>query len=327
MDLQNQQVRGIAKDASLFYKNSMYVANEIFPIVDNAPKTGKVAKYHKGDWFRDEAAIRAPGDSVYHGKWEIDYVNFDPKQFAFGSEVTFEDLRAEGFADGTVPPVDMEVDAVEYATDKVMLKREVRTRDVIFNQNWSGGSAEDAAGLWSRTSAAGTNTFVADIRQRRATIKNNTGITPNRLMFDWNTWEHIQDNPDLIARVPTTKDRIINQFDLATYLGVEKVIIADAIRNTANKKVGEDAFTSANLWEENTNKGGAFLYYAPPKMGRKVRAAGGTFRMKMFNGAPVQVVRRRNDEHYRWDYEVLEETDIVVMDSYLGFRWVDTIAT
>lgn len=46
---------------SIAYRNSKYIANEIFPVVPVVKQSDLYFKFEKSVWFRDEAKMRAPG--------------------------------------------------------------------------------------------------------------------------------------------------------------------------------------------------------------------------------------------------------------------------
>ena len=60
-------VTGPLANISVAYRNRSYIADRVFPIIDNAPPDAKIARYLKGAWFRDEAGIRAPGTRATRG--------------------------------------------------------------------------------------------------------------------------------------------------------------------------------------------------------------------------------------------------------------------
>ncbi len=114
---------------------------------------------------------------------------------------------------------------------------------------------------------------------------------------------------------------------LAQLLGLDQVLVGTAIENTANEADGSDAFTAANIWETNADKGGAFLFYRPARMGLKVPAAIGQFRVKQANGSGRVTRTWYEDAEDQWVYEAREDTDIVALHANLGYQWIDTFAT
>lgn len=142
-------VSGPLQNISIAFKNLKYIADRVFPILDGADPKAKITVYNKGDWFRDEAGIRAAGTRANRGGYKIDEVSVATKEYAFAKEVTDEDRRFSKLA--TAPPLRPDEDAIEFAADKVDLKKEVRVGSLITAGTWVDGAAggEDAEGLWS----------------------------------------------------------------------------------------------------------------------------------------------------------------------------------
>ncbi len=46
---------------SIAYKNAAYIAEQCFPVVTVQKVSDKYWVFPKDDWFRDDAAVRAPG--------------------------------------------------------------------------------------------------------------------------------------------------------------------------------------------------------------------------------------------------------------------------
>ena len=321
---QAQTVRGPLQDVSIHFKNQNYIADSVAMIKDGISKVAKITKYNPGDWFRDEAKIRAPGTRAARGGFNTTDVNIDPKQFAFAKEITQEDITAE--SDALTPPFNMQQDAVEWAVDKIDLKKEKRVSALIKDTTWADGNAagEDAGGLWA---AGGSNTFLGDIRNGKTVIQSKTGKIPNILVIDYGTFESLKDEVTLTDKIDHVMKGILTADLVASILGLQQVLIGTAIENTANETDGTDTFTAANIWETNALKGGAFLFHRPSRMGLKVAAALGQFRVKQANGQGRLTRTWFEDPEDQWVYEAREDTDITVLHANLGYQWIDTLAT
>jgi len=324
-DVRAQMIAGPLADVSLRYKNASYIGDQLFPIKDNVAYEAKITKYFKGDWFRDEAALRAPGTKAQRGNFKLTTVSISTDQYAFGKEITAEDLAGEGMSGA--PTVNMIQDAIEYCSDKIDLKKEIRIADLMRATNWSavGAGGEDAEGKWASTVASGTNTFFADIKNGKVTIQKNTGMNPNYLMLDFNTMEDLKENPDVAEKIKYTMKNVVTADLIGSLLNVQ-VLVGAALRNTANEKA-TDTMTSRWVWDTNDAKGDAFLFYRPAAMGLKTVSAGGQFRVKQTNGSGRLLRSYYEQAEDQWVYEAREDTDIVATGTDLGYHWKDTIST
>lgn len=326
-DIRSLIVRGPLARVSERLKNVNYIADMVFPIMDNVPVKAKYTKYRAEDWFRDEAGIRAPGTDAPRSGFNIDFVDINPKQFAHASVITQEEIQAQ--AQDGAPPTNLVQDAIEFSTDKIDLKKEKRVAALILaDTDWNGAGTggEDAAGLWTATSG---NTFLVDIRTRIKTIQSKTGFTPNHLILDLETMLKLKEVADITDKIKFTQRSIVTPDLLASLLELQKVLVGRAVENTANEKdpALTATFTAKAIWEVNADKGSAFLFYRPPSLGLKTPTAGAQFRVKQSNGQGRITRFFREESPDLTVYETREETDIVAINSNLGFLWKDTHTT
>jgi len=318
-------VSGPLQNISIAFKNMDYIADRVFPILDGADPKAKITVYNKGDWFRDEAAIRAAGTRAARGGYKIDEVSVATKEFAFAKEVTDEDRRFAQLKNA--PPLRPDEDAIEYAADKVDLKKEVRVASLITAGTWADGNVggEDAAGLWSP--AGDTNTFLADIKKAKLSIKGKTGKTPNVLVLDDATYLSLAECAAILDKIKYTQRGVMTKELLAAMLELDEVLVGRAVKSTAKEKKAGTDFTGANVWEVNAGKGMGFLFYRAPKLGLKVATAGLQARIAYEDGQPRRVTTWREPAEHQDVYEVAEETDIVCVHADLGYLFCDTYAT
>ena len=317
----------VLQNVSVLYRNQDYVADRVFPIIPNCPPEAKILRYLKGAWFRDEAQMMGDGSEAGRGGYPIDFIDVIPKKYGFAKEVTEGDREAAAAQGG--PPLQPDQDAIEFATDKLLMKREVRVQAKINASVWSGVSAtgEDAQGLWAP--AGSTNTFIVDVETRIETIRSATGFRPNVLLMDAITWSKVKQVDAILDRIKYTGAEAdparVTMRMIAALFDLEEVLVAGAIKSTAKEtKAGTD-FTSAPIWTVNTTKGMGFLFYRARSPGLKIPSAGYIARSGLY---PEGIrVRTWFEESKNQDvYEAAEKTDIVASGLDLGFQWSDTNA-
>ena len=324
-DVKSEIIAGPLQGVSIAYRNTEYIADRAFPILDGADPKAKITKYLKGAWFRDEAGIRAAGTRARWGGYPLTTVSVATDEYAFAKEVTDEDRR---FAKAQGAPVlQPEEDAVEFATDKVDLKKEIRVAAAITGTTWVDGNSggEDAGGLWSP--AGSTNTFLVDITTGRKAIQAATGMDPNCLVLDYATYLALKECDDILQKIKYTQKGVFGTALLAAILELEEVLVGKAIYSSAEEtKAGTD-FTAAKMWEVNAGKGMGFLYHRAKRLGLKAATAGVQVRIAYENGSPRRISTWREKAEHQDVYECAEETDIVVTAADLGYLWADTYAT
>jgi len=322
-DVRGMMVSGPLANVSVAYRNKTYIGDRIFPILDNVDPKAQIARYLKGAWFSDEAAVRAPGTRARRGGYPTDYIGISTKEYAFAKEVTDEDRRFAGskFA----PPLKPDQDALEFCADKVDLRKERRVAELIFGSAWSGVSGEDAEGGWAAASSG--NTFIIDVEARIETIRQNTGVRPNVMMLSANVLPQLKQEATVIDRIKYVERGIVTANLLASLFDLDEVLVGDAIYSTAKETKTGTEWTAKNVWEKNAGKGAAFLFYRPPGPGLKMPCPGYQARVPYENGQVRRVTTWRENAEHQDVYEVAEETDIVVTGADLGFLWYDCIAT
>lgn len=323
-------VRGALQDVSVRYRNQAYVADRVFPIIDGISRKTKVAKYAKGQWFRDEAEPRAPGAAARVSLFDISSQNLDPINYAIATQVTDEE-REEANKPGNLP-IQPDIDANEYMADKLDIKREVRAAAVLQAAVWSGVAAggEDAEGNWGNATAS-SDTTLADIMLARDTILSNTGLLPNKILMSWKCWSDVQVAPALLALMnpqQLSANSILQPSTFGALVGLE-VIIATAVRNSAEHNVGDTAFTSYPIWGTGaTDKGVAFVYYAPPTPGLKIASAGYQYRVRNEQAGGSRLITTwRDDARHADMYDAQEEVDISAVCLDAGYLFKDTATT
>ena len=327
-DIREMLVSGPLANVSIAYRNRSYIADRVFPIIDNVDPKAKITRYLKGAWFADEADLRAAGTRAKRGSFPADYIDINTKEYAFAKEVTDEDRR--NAKRQLAPPMQPDQDAIEFTADKIDLKKEVRTAALIKATSWSGIAAggEDAEGLWAPNDA--TNTFVADVTARIETIRSSTGLRPNTLVLDFGTYAALKKLDDLLDRIKYTQRGILTADMIAAIFDLDEVLIGEAIKSTAKETKAGTAFTKENIWEVNAGKGMAFLFYRPKSPGLKIPSAGYQAR-SWYDAGEGGGARRtttwREPAEHQDVYETAEETHIVCTGDDMGFMWKDTLLT
>lgn len=317
-------IAGPLANVSLKYANKDYIADRVFPILDGADPKAKITKYLRGAWFRDEAGIRAPGTEAPRGGYAIDTVSIATKEYAFAKEVTDEDrrfVRAQG-----APVLQPEIDAIEYATDRIDLKKERRVSSLITGTTWVDGNAsgEDAEGGWCASSG---NTFLADIEKAQKAIKSAIGRRANVLLIDDRTYGGMKEIDALLDKIKYTQRGVLTKEMIAAMLDLDEVIVGSAIYSTAAEAADGSDFTAADIWTINAGKGMGFLFWRPPRVGLKMQCAGLQVRIAYENGGPRRTTMWREAARHQDVYEVAEETDIALIDANAGYLFADTYAT
>lgn len=317
-------VAGPLANVSVAYRNKNYIGDRVFPIIDRVAAKAKILKYLKGAWFRDEAGIRGPGARAMRGTFPYDFIDISVKEFAFAKEVTDEDRN--NASEAGAPPLQPDQDAIEFATDKIDLRKETRIAQMIKTATWNGVAAggTDAAGAFA---AGAGNTFLAEVAAKKELIRSKTGFKPNAMVIDNGTYESLKLEATILDRIKYTQRGIVTADLLAALLELDYFLVGDAIKSTAVETKAGTEFTASNVWEINAGKGMVYLFYRPATPGLKTPSAGYQAREAYGTGLPRRTETWRENAEHQDVYEVAESTDIVTVDTDLGYLWKDTLLT
>jgi len=150
------------------------------------------------------------------------------------------------------------------------------------------------------------------------TIKLLGGLTPNVLVLGFETWQVLQDHPTLVDRIKFVSDQMISQQIAARLLGVERIVVADAVK--ATNAVGQpDSYAFVHGRH-------ALLAYASANPGPLSPSAGYVFSwVGVNNGSSVavKVIDKPLTDSVRYEAEVSWAAKIT--GAQLGFFYADAV--
>lgn len=240
-----------------------YVAARVFQPVGVQRQGDLYWKYNKGDWFRSEAALRAPATESAGGGWEVSTDSFFTNVYAVHKDI---DDQARANATGAFQ---LDRDATLWVTRDLLLKRDQQFVSNYFTGSvWTGSdTGNDKAGVASSPTGDqflqwndASSTPIENIRKQVTAMQEKTGYRPNVLLMGPYVFDALIDHPDIIDRVKYGQTpgapAMANEQVLAQMFGVDRVVVARTIQNTGNVG-GTDSFSFV------AGKAAA-LYYANP---------------------------------------------------------------
>ena len=258
-------IDAILTSISVGYVQSLtaFIAPLVFPIVPVEKQTDKYFIYTKADWFRDEAKLRAGGTESAGSGYGLSTATYSCDVFALHKDV---DDQTRKNSDSPLSP---DEDATRFVTQRCLLRREIQ-----FVTDYMAGSIWDTTktGMtdfpkWSDYAASDP---VDDIELGKETILQNTGYKPNRLVLGYKTFRKLKHHPDVVDRFKYVSSESITEAMLAQLFGVEKVLVAMAIKNTA-----AEGATASFAFVAGADD--ALLCYASPNPGLLAPSAGYIF--------------------------------------------------
>ncbi|MDE2099056.1 MAG: major capsid protein [Patescibacteria group bacterium] len=209
-----------------------FIADKVFPVVPVEKQSDRYFVYNKGDWFRDEAQVRAPGTESAGGGYTIDNTpSYYAPVYAYHKDVD-EQVRSN-----TDVPLNADRDAVEFVTQRMLLRRERQWaanyfKTGVWGLDLTGEAAAPGANQFLQWNQA-NSTPVEDIDTQIYAIKEGTGFKPNVLTIGPDVFRVLKNHPEILDRIKYTERGIVTEDILAAVFGVDKVLVASASYNSA----------------------------------------------------------------------------------------------
>ncbi len=282
-----------------------FIANRVFPMVPVEKQSDKFFKYTKGDWFRDEAQLRAPATESAGSGYGLSTDNYSTSVYAFHKDVD-DQVRAN-----SDNPLNPDRDATTFVTQRMLLRQEIDWSSTYFT---TGVWATDKTGgsdftVWSNYTSSDP---IEDIEAGKSTMLTNTGFMPNTLVLGYDVFRQLRHHPDVVDRIKYTSSEVPAEGILARLFGIDRVLVTRAIKNSGAEGAA-DSF--AQVHGKN-----AALYYVAPSPGLLTPSAGYQFAWRGVSdgmGQNIGITRFRMPElradrieaQMAWDYKVVS-TDL-----------------
>lgn len=211
-----------------------FIAGKVFPSVPVKKQSDRYFVYLREDWFRDDAQERAPGTESAGGDYEIDNTpTYFCRKYAYHKDV-FEEDRVN--ADDPLTP---DEDAVAFVTDKILLNKENNWARQFFKTGVWGtdyqGAATAGTGKVIYWDDYTNSTPIEDMTKFATDMAEVTGKRPNTLVMGRRAYDALKNHPDFLDRVKYTQKGVVTKDLIAEMFDVDRVLIANAIQNTAHK--------------------------------------------------------------------------------------------
>jgi hypothetical protein len=313
------------QNLTIQYKPENLIGERVFPILPLASPASKILKYSKANMFRLETGTlyRAEGGETKIFDWDLETQTVTPRQISAGESVPVEMIDIEQMP-GQLPTNSI-IDAVQHATARIDEFKEKLISDVIYGNTWldgtNGGSAPSAGnGGWALDTSA--NSFIKDVYNAKYQILQSTGIRPNVLVMDTQTFYAQQFNPIVSDKIKYTQRSVTTAELLAELLQLDEVIIGSSVYTGApENKHTKSPSTMTPIWSP-SGHGNAFLFHREAP-GLRVVTAGLQFRLP-YRGSLRYVEGYYDFRKRSYVYTVTEAIDIAPVALDVGWSFSRT---
>lgn len=259
------------------YQPSGFIADQVAPIVGVGKQFDMIGGISQADTFRIEDTIRAPSTSPKKVALNVTSDTFFCRNYALRSEFSVEDL--------------VNVDQVwNLRENRALLMKDILFLDwenrlaTLATDTVNVSTVTAAASLWSDHDNSDP---IEDVDIAARQLRAVSGYRPNVAIFGWEAWDHIRRNVAVRTQlfpapgITTAGAGLVNAANLATVLGINKVLVAEAQHNINAEGLG---LSLSELWGPHI-----WLAYIAPRPSREVPSWMYTFRWEAPQIANLQV--------------------------------------
>ncbi len=247
--MSNPLVNQVHVDAALSQMSVAYIQNannfvarKMFPVLPVQYRSDKYFVYSQADFLRDEAQIRAAGVESAGSEYALTTATYTAERYALHKDI------ADAVRFNADPAIDPERDAVEFLAQK-MLIHEDRKFAADFMKTGVWGTDRQGGGVNFANWTVATTDIIAQIDAWGDTIQKATGNRPNKLLLSRDVYAVVKNNATILESIKYTQTGVITQQLLANLLGLDEVVVADGLYNSAaagaaasyKYAIGEDA--------------------------------------------------------------------------------------
>lgn len=298
-----EQVRAdpLLTEIAIAYKNPVYIWPDVAPVISVSAESGKYYVYDRGDWFRPNAKLMAPGDVAPLAGWAISQDSYTCEEFAVATLVP-DRVVTEASA-----VTDLRRDATLWVTEQLHLSLERQLASEIFRTTvW--GTDNTTAADWDDYSNSHP---LLDVQTAADTVQAATGYRANTLVVGSKVMAALRFHPEVMELVKYTQKGIITPELLAQVWDFERVLVGSAVYNAGDPGVT----TLQPIWGNH-----ALVCYIPATPGLLTPSA-----MYTFQARPVQVRRWYNQERMAEVIRADVVLDFKVTGAALGYFFYEIV--
>ena len=290
----------VLSNISIKYKNGLYVADNVAPLVPVINQSNKYYIFNKADDFTDTAEYRSPGTASTRHGFRVSTDSYMCEEIA-DSTVLEDETR-----DNADSVLRIETAKTNFVTNKVLLKLERIVEALCMTtSNWDNSATP--SNLWDDYVNSDP---ISDIETAIDTVEDNTGAKVNKMIISNDVWKILKHHPQILAKKPNDTFRVASVEDVKSIFDIDEILIGKASYNTANQ--GQTASFS-RIWT-----GDVWLGHVTKSPSLEEPSAMYTFVWKREN--QMRGVRRWRDENVHSDIiEAFMNFDCKVTASDMGY--------
>jgi hypothetical protein len=218
---------------ALMQNSAAFVAPKVFPVVSVKASSGLFATYPRGAFMRGIMKVRPLGDVPIQIDYDIVYDNYSAEEYA-AEKLVDDRVRAN-----SMDPMGPDRGAVKLLTSNAMVFRDrdwaaKYMKTGVWTHEYAGVTSGPSTGTFLRFDQAGSDPigYIASLLDSMLFA---TGYLPNVLVLGRSVFTVLANHPQITDRIKYTQRAVVTTDLLAELLGVEKVVVANSVQETAQE--------------------------------------------------------------------------------------------
>lgn len=287
-----------------FENQTDYIAGRLFPKVRVTDKSGRYEIFGPSHFRRHFGGTRrAPGARANETSGKRAFA----EDAYYAVEHALEELTPDEENEEAPAGANPEGEAVEALTADLLLGKELRVRDLLYDATVYHTSHVRTLGAGEQFDDYATSDPIGVFRTIMRQFHKSVGILPNVAVFPWRVMSYLVDHPQMIERY-ALRGGVITPAMVAEALGLREIIVPGTNYDSSNP--GQNVALT-DIWGSDN----IVLGIVPPRPARGVPALGYEFLHPIPGGGrrsgdDVQVDRRRDGDRIGWINRVRRRYDL-----------------
>jgi hypothetical protein len=302
----NPVMTGIA--AKFMQDSNGFVGRRLFPIFNAGLQSAAYYVFDKANLLNFPQNIqRAPGTGYSRSLMKLSDDTFNCREYGHEEPVDDGEREKYGIA------LDADAAATRRATNVIMCNHEIRVK-----------TKATAAGV--PTSTPGTkwdqanSDPVGDVDVAKGTILQGCGMPANTMLINWDNFRILKEHAKVTDKIKYTQKGIVTLDMLAGVFGVENMLLAYTVQNTANEG---QAITPSFIWGD-----AVILAHVEAAQDLMSPNFGRTFAWTKFTGQDGVLVDTYREDKVKSDvHRAVQWTDEKMVGTDCGFYLSNTLAS
>jgi hypothetical protein len=229
-----------------------FIADMVCPTLPVDKQSDKYFKFDPAAFMRADMQLRVSGTESKGTGFTLSNDTYYCEKYAVHFPIDYDTLA------NADDEVELEKNAARLLAQNVLLKKEKLFATAAWNTGiWTGDVLGSATYKWDDYTNSDP---IRVIDQGKKVVRNRATVEPNVLILGEDVYLALKEHPDLVNRLQYTDPSILTEAKIASMLGVERVVVAKAIQNTANEGL---AASLSNIVSAKS----ALLLHRPSKLG------------------------------------------------------------